>query len=237
MTGRKKYTKEEIKEHKLAYQRIYRQNPEVRAKNNAYGREYGKRPELKEKRKIWSKNYRDKPENKIKKKIIDKEYHKIYNQKPEVKLYYRTLNRLRHRKNKELGLCVNCSNKPEIGRIRCQKHLDCQKKWYQRNRKERRLYNRKWSEDNPELKRKQDKESSVRHRETRLKGKRRYYHNNKNKAKAEYMARKIDIKDKVCSVCKSSNKLIRHHPDYSKPLDIVVLCVKCHNRLHNTKND
>ena len=35
-----------------------------------------------------------------------------------------------------------------------------------------------------------------------------------------------------CAICGSAGKH-RHHPDYSKPLDIVWLCAGCHQRLHS----
>lgn len=37
---------------------------------------------------------------------------------------------------------------------------------------------------------------------------------------------------KPCEIC-GDNKVHAHHKDYSKPLDIVWLCPKCHHRLHS----
>jgi len=37
-----------------------------------------------------------------------------------------------------------------------------------------------------------------------------------------------------CSACQIiTQKLHAHHPDYSKPLEVIWLCVPCHCRLHN----
>jgi hypothetical protein len=36
-----------------------------------------------------------------------------------------------------------------------------------------------------------------------------------------------------CSKCGSTENLERHHPDYSKPLEFIVLCRKCHRTLHH----
>lgn len=35
-----------------------------------------------------------------------------------------------------------------------------------------------------------------------------------------------------CALCKSENSEM-HHPDYSKPLDVIWLCEPCHNHLHS----
>jgi hypothetical protein len=37
----------------------------------------------------------------------------------------------------------------------------------------------------------------------------------------------------VCSQCGSTDNLERHHEDYTKPLEFVVLCRKCHRTLHH----
>lgn len=39
------------------------------------------------------------------------------------------------------------------------------------------------------------------------------------------------LKDK-CEFCESTDKLERHHPDYSKPLEFLTLCKDCHELLH-----
>ena len=40
------------------------------------------------------------------------------------------------------------------------------------------------------------------------------------------------IKPKNCSVCKDATNLHGHHKDYSKPLDVVWVCCKCHANIH-----
>jgi hypothetical protein len=38
-----------------------------------------------------------------------------------------------------------------------------------------------------------------------------------------------------CEKCSSSKNLVRHHPDYNKPLEIITLCRKCHAKAsHNS---
>lgn len=35
-----------------------------------------------------------------------------------------------------------------------------------------------------------------------------------------------------CETCQTTENLEKHHPDYSKPLEVVVLCRLCHAQLH-----
>jgi hypothetical protein len=37
----------------------------------------------------------------------------------------------------------------------------------------------------------------------------------------------------ICTQCGSTEHIERHHPDYSKPLEFIVLCRKCHRTLHH----
>lgn len=37
-----------------------------------------------------------------------------------------------------------------------------------------------------------------------------------------------------CSICGSDQNIHAHHRDYSKPLEVVWLCARCHHRLHAT---
>jgi ribosomal protein S27AE len=41
------------------------------------------------------------------------------------------------------------------------------------------------------------------------------------------------IKPDICSKCGSGKKIQAHHEDYSKPLDIIWLCFKCHRELEH----
>lgn len=42
--------------------------------------------------------------------------------------------------------------------------------------------------------------------------------------------RKVPI-TKNCEQCDSKENLQRHHPDYNKPLQVIILCAKCHYRV------
>lgn len=46
------------------------------------------------------------------------------------------------------------------------------------------------------------------------------------------------IKPDQCSICLSivgSKSIQGHHEDYSKPLEVIWVCVKCHSNIHRTK--
>jgi len=54
--------------------------------------------------------------------------------------------------------------------------------------------------------------------------------------KAHNVARYIKIpKNSICEICGSPNNLEKHHPDYSDPYLIQILCKDCHTRLHKLK--
>ena len=41
------------------------------------------------------------------------------------------------------------------------------------------------------------------------------------------------IRPNICEYCKKQRKVMGHHPDYSKPLEVVWLCYSCHKKVHN----
>ena len=50
---------------------------------------------------------------------------------------------------------------------------------------------------------------------------------------ARYKSKHIVInEDDVCCFCGAKEELQKHHPDYLKPLYIVIMCKKCHALLH-----
>ena len=57
---------------------------------------------------------------------------------------------------------------------------------------------------------------------------------NEHKIRAETKAYKnIPIpKNQLCEICKKNIATERHHEDYSKPLEVMFVCNKCHNRIH-----
>lgn len=57
-----------------------------------------------------------------------------------------------------------------------------------------------------------------------------------DKRKANRIALKKIIKLIECEKCGATEKLIRHHSDYSKPESVNILCRKCHSQWH-TENE
>lgn len=61
----------------------------------------------------------------------------------------------------------------------------------------------------------------------------------KEKTRAQVMARRVAHNPSKCSKCgrkagqwPQKNGLHRHHDDYSKPTDIIMLCPSCHATVH-----
>lgn len=56
---------------------------------------------------------------------------------------------------------------------------------------------------------------------------------NPEKVRAHEIVRKCVSLGPVCVKCGSTENLVRHHPDYSKPLEVVILCRFCHGAIHS----
>lgn len=70
--------------------------------------------------------------------------------------------------------------------------------------------------------------------EMRKKIEERYNNKYPERVLAHEIARKIII-NRCCEHCGSIKNLHRHHEDYSKPLEVIILCQKCHVKLHQLK--
>lgn len=58
----------------------------------------------------------------------------------------------------------------------------------------------------------------------------------KYRARELAKAHKDKIKKSACERCGTKEKLHMHHPDYSRPLDVVTLCPPCHVKAHFGEN-
>lgn len=65
----------------------------------------------------------------------------------------------------------------------------------------------------------------------------KYYSKNKEKIRAQDITHKKNVPlDKECAHCHTTENLERHHPDYSKPLEVITLCEKCHAKTRRKPN-
>lgn len=123
-------------------------------------------------------------------------------------------------------------------------------KWAKENKEKKREYEKKrsllvdrkeehkiWREKNPNY----FKEYYNQNKDIRLKCNKRYLENNPNRSKTYAIYRKairdkLIIKSDQCQICGMSNiKIHGHHFDYSKPLQVTWLCIKCHKDVHRNK--
>lgn len=93
-----------------------------------------------------------------------------------------------------------------------------QKEYNKKNREKLRIKLKKWRKANP------DKSVA---------SFRRYIKKYPEKYKAHTIAmNNIKLKNKKCKTCGTKGDLQRHHEDYSKPLDVIILCRGCHDQVH-----
>lgn len=123
------------------------------------------------------------------------------------------------------GKCKECANsyqcqweKDNYEKVRIRKHnyqKTYYKMWYAKNgRKRKKDYNKiieKWQKDNAE---KVVVQRKMRHA----------------------VKMKIISKPTICSNCGDERKILAHHEDYSKPLEVVWLCYSCHKKTHLTNS-
>ena len=66
---------------------------------------------------------------------------------------------------------------------------------------------------------------------------RKWRKNNPKKRNAQARAQNnIKIpKGQLCEICNKKKAVHRHHSNYSKPLEVIFLCIKCHVNLHLNK--
>src|SRR4030042_4047067 len=116
------------------------------------------------------------------------------------------------------------------------KKLEYQNEYNHDNKEKHKEYNRERHAKNKDYIRKQRQEYYEKNKEKILKRGREYYHKNKEKCFSHYYVKQAllsgELKKLPCLLCGVLN-VEAHHPDYSKPLDVVWLCPTHHRRVHS----
>ena len=165
--------------------------------------------------------------------------------------------------NKQVLFCRHCKKEKLIsefykGNLRQCKSciLIKQKKYYKKNDGRIKRYIEEWKKRNPD-KVKKYKEN---HAEKQAEYYRNWYKTNGRKRAKDYKeyaslwreknskAYRAQLlakqavkwgflkKSKRCEACKKERKIISHHKDYSKPLEVTWLCYSCHAKLNFKKS-
>ena len=103
------------------------------------------------------------------------------------------------------------------------KHLIETKEYYQKNKEKVKKYRKEWAQRNKYRQSKYNKNSREKSPE---------------KAKVYRIANK-EIKIPIGQICKNCNEKlakIRHHEDYSKPLQVILCCKRCHGLLDEQRH-
>ncbi len=145
--------------------------------------------------------------------------------------------------------CIECYGKylanPEVKET---SNLRC-KKWYEdhkdevsqkmRGNPQKILYDRERKLKVKEKTREYNKNYYLKNREKVLALAKKYKQKNQARWKLRDMVRRGKIEPPVdCQNCKQKQKRIEaHHTDYSKPLDVLWLCVSCHKKEHYKYKD
>lgn len=110
---------------------------------------------------------------------------------------------------------------------------------YSDNKEKQYAANRKWVKENRERVRKNSRAWYASHPEHYAEYVKKQRRDNPQMALAyatvENAIRSGKImRPELCGSCKNPGLIQAHHKDYSKPLDVEWLCVKCHNAVHHS---
>ena len=106
--------------------------------------------------------------------------------------------------------------------------------WYYKHREERIQYQREYNRKRRnEISQRRREYRQLHQQEVREKQKnQRVKHPNAHAAQLQ-AERHVDL-ELECEICGSKEYLVRHHPDYTKPLEVMTVCKSCHNILHQS---
>ncbi len=131
-------------------------------------------------------------------------------------------------------ICFKCGEKkplsdfykhPRMPDGHVNKCKTCNKKDNSKNYRENIDYYKQYDQDRNSLR---TKELTVYQRSTREQNPEKY----KARTALNNAVRDGKIKKKPCNKCGSEERIQGHHEDYSKPLEVIWLCFKCHRKDH-----
>ena len=121
---------------------------------------------------------------------------------------------------------LNPEKYKESNRKSCKKRYENNKEYYAEQSK-------KWRETHAAAKRESDNNWRLKNPEKVKDYRRRYPEKNKARHLLRSAIRRGEIvRPTTCSRCKEEGYIEGHHYDYSKPLDVIWLCKKCHAKEH-----
>jgi hypothetical protein len=105
------------------------------------------------------------------------------------------------------------------------------RKYYEEHKESYKKYSRKYRMEHPDKMRELRREHYQRHRRQEILARKCYKQEHPEINEAHVKARGMPFQDH-CEICGSTGKLLKHHFDYSKPLDVHTFCYKCHGFIH-----
>ena len=121
-----------------------------------------------------------------------------------------------------------------------EERMEYSKNYYHSHKEQSRTYHREWEEQNRERKNERARAWSHLHKDKLAEKQRKYRRDNPEKMRAQsllnsYLQRGKIEKSTTCEICGKECKTEAHHSDYSKPLDVIWVCKKCHCILDNER--
>ena len=120
-----------------------------------------------------------------------------------------------------------------------QRKREYDKRRYIENREKIMTRNREWNRKNKEKVLERTKTYQKENPHISKKSKEKWIENNPEKFHAHQEVMKAikrgEIEPIIKCKCKLCNKNAKqyHHPNYDKPLKVIPLCIKCHNKIHH----
>jgi hypothetical protein len=110
------------------------------------------------------------------------------------------------------------------------------REYYAKHRETIRKNAKEWFDKNRDRVNASKREYQKKHKKETKENYRKYRKENMQRLSCGHIAsRKVPLGDH-CEKCGATDKIERHHFDYTKPLEVTMLCHKCHRDLHNAGN-